>query len=74
MTAPEHRSPRPDEADVHLSVQFHDVRLDFAACASAAALFVQEWRARHYEDAVTVLPDDPTGLPRLPNERLFLDP
>ncbi|MGW4093033.1 hypothetical protein [Nocardia sp. NPDC004750] len=74
MTGPEQRSPRPHERDVHLSIQFHDVRLNFAACASAAALFVQEWRARHYEDAVTVLPGDPAGLPRLPNERLFLDP
>lgn len=74
VTAPDQPSPRPEENDVHVSVQFHDVRLDFAACATAAALFVKEWRSRHYEDAVTVLPDDPTGLPRLPNERLFLDP
>ncbi|MEU6829719.1 hypothetical protein ABZ894_13820 [Nocardia beijingensis] len=50
------------------------MRLDFAACASAAALFVQEWRACHYEDAAMVLPGDPTGLLRLPNEQLFLAP
>ncbi|WP_330229863.1 hypothetical protein OHA40_28170 [Nocardia sp. NBC_00508] len=68
------QSPRPDEKDVHLSIQFHDVRMDFAACASAAGLFVQEWRARHYHHAVTVVPGDPTGLPRLPNERLYLPP
>ncbi|WP_157170855.1 hypothetical protein [Nocardia araoensis] len=48
--------------------------MEFAACRTAAELFVREWRARHYHHAVTVLPDDPTGLPRLPNERLFLPP
>ncbi len=67
-------SPRPDEPDVHLSIQFHDIRMEFAACRTAAELFVREWRARHYHHAVTVLSDDPTGLPRLPNERLFLQP
>ncbi|MGK8525233.1 hypothetical protein ACRS6B_28505 [Nocardia asteroides] len=67
-------SPRPDEHDVHLSIQFHDVRLNFAACATAAARFIQDWRAYHYPDAVTVILGVPIGLPRLPNERLYLDP
>lgn len=68
------RSPRPEEDDVHLSVQFHDVRLDFAACLTAALHFVQDWRAYHYPDAVTVISGDAAGLPRLPNERLYLEP
>ncbi|MGK8485442.1 hypothetical protein [Nocardia asiatica] len=67
-------SPRPEEADVHLSVYLHDLRMDFAACLTAALVFVQEWNALHRPDAVTVLPGDPTGLPRLPNERLYLEP
>ncbi|WP_330232353.1 hypothetical protein OHA40_07580 [Nocardia sp. NBC_00508] len=67
-------SPRPEEGDVHLSIQFHDVRLDFAACATAASRFAKDWRAYHYPDAVTVIPGDPVGLPRLPNERLYLEP
>ncbi|NKY27048.1 hypothetical protein [Nocardia gamkensis] len=67
-------SPRPEEDDVHLSIQFHDLRLNFAACTTAATRFVQDWRAYHYPDAVTVIPGDPAGLPRLPNERLYLEP
>ncbi|BDU01729.1 MULTISPECIES: hypothetical protein [Nocardia] len=66
-------SPRPEEDDVHLSIQFHDLRLEFAACATAASRFIEDWRAYHYPDAVTVVPGDPTGLPRLPNERLYLE-
>lgn len=67
-------SPRPEEADVHLSVYLQDQRMDFAACLTAALVFVQDWNAHHRPDAVTVLPSDPTGLPRLPNERLYLEP
>ncbi|MGK8552934.1 hypothetical protein [Nocardia gipuzkoensis] len=67
-------SPRPEEDDVHLSIQFHDLRLDFAACVTAASRFVQDWRAYDYPDAVAVVPGDPAGLPRLPNERLYLEP
>ncbi|MFR9772493.1 hypothetical protein [Nocardia sp. SC052] len=66
------QSPHPEEPDVHLSVYLHDQRMDFAACLTAALVFVQDWNARHRPGAVTVLPGDPTGLPRLPNERLYL--
>ncbi|MFI9507042.1 hypothetical protein [Nocardia sp. NPDC052566] len=59
---------------MHLSVFVQDARFDFAACLTAALLFVQDYRERHYPDAVNVLPGDTTGLPRLPNERLFLEP
>ncbi|WP_406234102.1 hypothetical protein [Nocardia sp. NBC_01009] len=67
-------SPRPDEADVHLSVFLHGVRLDFTACVTAASRFMEEHRSRHYVDAVNVIPGDTSGLARLPNERLFLEP
>ncbi|MEV2223656.1 hypothetical protein AB0E01_27785 [Nocardia vinacea] len=67
-------SPHPAEADVRLSVQLHDVRMDYLACLTAALLFVQEWRAHHHPDAVTVIPGETAGLPRLPNERLYLEP
>ncbi|MFD0364045.1 hypothetical protein ACFQZZ_21580 [Nocardia sp. GCM10030253] len=71
-------SPLPEEADVHLSVFLHGARFDFAACLPAclpaALLFVEEHQERHYMDAVDVIPGDTAGLPRLPNERLFLEP
>lgn len=66
-------SPRPTEPDVHLSVFLHGLRFDYIACISAAATFIQEWREKYFDGAVTVVPDQPTGLRRLPNERLYLD-
>ncbi|MEU7630095.1 hypothetical protein AB0C34_08935 [Nocardia sp. NPDC049220] len=68
------RSPHPDEPDVHLSVFLHGARFDFAACITAAVTFLREHRERHYADAVDVLPGRAEGLPRLPNERLYLEP
>ncbi|MGK8489878.1 hypothetical protein [Nocardia asiatica] len=67
-------SPRPDEPDVRLSVFLDGMRFDFAACLTAALLFIQEHQAHRYTDAVTVALTDTTGLRRLPNERLFLEP
>ncbi|WP_327111722.1 hypothetical protein OHB12_26590 [Nocardia sp. NBC_01730] len=67
-------SPRPEEPDVHLSVFLHGARFDFAACLTAALLFIQDHQTRHHADAVTVLPGDTAELPRLPCERLFLEP
>lgn len=67
-------SPLPDEPDVHLCVFLHGLRLDFAACLTAALLFVQEYQSHHYADAVTVALTDTAGLPRLPCERLYLEP
>jgi len=66
-------SPLPDEPDVHLSVFLHGARFDFAACLTAAVLFVQEHWKRHYVDAVHVLPDSAEGWPRLPCERLYIE-
>jgi hypothetical protein len=67
-------SPMPDEADVHLSVFVHGVRMDFAACLTAALCFIEDHRSRHYVDAVEVIHGDTSGIPRLPNERLYLGP
>ncbi|WP_062983448.1 hypothetical protein [Nocardia anaemiae] len=65
-------SPLPSDPDVHLSVFLHGVRFDFAVCLTAALIFVEDWRDHHYPDAVTVIPGPTHGLPRLPNERLYL--
>ncbi|ONM47628.1 hypothetical protein B0T44_00835 [Nocardia donostiensis] len=65
-------SPRPEEPDVHLSVFLHGIRFDFAACLTAALLFVQEWRAHSGE--ISVLPGRAQELSRLPCERLYLEP
>ncbi|WP_406280766.1 hypothetical protein OH799_15185 [Nocardia sp. NBC_00881] len=67
-------SPRPDERDIHLSVRLHDARMDFAACFTAALVFMQDWQTHHGPDAVAIVPGDAAGLPRLPNERLYLEP
>ncbi|WP_040775988.1 hypothetical protein [Nocardia pneumoniae] len=64
-------SPRPEEDDVHLSP---NVRVDFAACTTAASRFMQDWRSYHHPDAATVIPGDSAELPRLPCERLYLEP
>ncbi|MBF6223873.1 hypothetical protein IU470_28825 [Nocardia abscessus] len=39
-------SPLPDDPDVHLSVFLHGARFDFAACLTAALVFVHEHRER----------------------------
>lgn len=67
-------SPHPEEADVHLAVQLGHVRLDFTACVTAALLFIQDCRDRCYPKHLAVIPDDSRRYPRLPNERLYLEP
>ncbi len=59
--------------DVHVSVFLHGLRMDFAACVTAAVTFAREWRHAHYPDAVEILPDGAEGLPRLPCERLYCE-
>ncbi|NKX86628.1 hypothetical protein [Nocardia coubleae] len=49
------------------------VRMEFAACVTAALVFVCDVAA-HRPGAVAVYPGRCTGLPRLPNERLYLQP
>lgn len=56
---------------MHLAVVLHGLRLNYAASQTAAANFMQEHRERHYVDEATVIPGLPTGLDRLPNERLY---
>ncbi|MEV0356577.1 hypothetical protein AB0H71_10990 [Nocardia sp. NPDC050697] len=65
-------SPRPDEPDVHLSIQLRGIPLDFVACRTAAMIFVQEHSERRYVDAVSVDTDCAPLFSRLPNERLYL--
>lgn len=67
------RSPRPDEPDIHLTVQFPAVRMDFAACLTAALVFVCDVAA-HRPGSVAVDTGHCGGFPRLPNERLYLQP
>ncbi|MEU7768966.1 hypothetical protein AB0B25_28245 [Nocardia sp. NPDC049190] len=67
-------SPHPEEADVHLTVQISNARFDFTACVTAALLFVQDCHYRRYPRHVAVISDDTRDYPRLPNERLYLNP
>ncbi|MEV6326042.1 hypothetical protein AB0M45_33480 [Nocardia sp. NPDC051787] len=67
-------SPWLDEPDVHLSVNLHGIRMEFAACFTAAFIFVQEWSTHYRPNAITVLTGSTDGLVRLPGERLYLEP
>ncbi|WP_280341139.1 hypothetical protein [Nocardia neocaledoniensis] len=67
------RSPRPDEPDIRVLVQFTCVRMEFAACRTAALAFVQDIAAKR-PCSVAVDSRPCGGLPRLPNERLYLLP
>ncbi|MFI9412406.1 hypothetical protein [Nocardia gamkensis] len=70
---PDKRSPRPQEPDVRLMVQFATIRMEFVACLTAALVFAQDVAGRHLCD-VTVGAVLYADLPRLPNERLYLQP
>ncbi|PWV73758.1 hypothetical protein DFR69_107389 [Nocardia neocaledoniensis] len=66
-------SPRPYEPDIHLTIEFPTLRMEFAACLTAAMVFVCEAGTRRLcLVAVDTRPCD--GLPRLPAERLYLQP
>ncbi|WP_229740252.1 hypothetical protein [Nocardia rhizosphaerihabitans] len=67
------RSPRPDEPDIHVTVEFSSVRMDFVACLTAALVFICEVGARRL-CTVTIDSEHCAGLPRLPTERLYLLP
>ncbi|MBH0775788.1 hypothetical protein [Nocardia bovistercoris] len=74
-TAPEDTSPRPQEPDVHLSIFLHGIRFDFIACDTAARAFVRDHNRRSHVDAASIEPLAAGAThPRLPNERLYLDP
>ncbi|WP_157120081.1 hypothetical protein [Nocardia fusca] len=61
------------EADVHLTVFLHGLRLDYRVHPTAAERFLQEWTAHHGAHTAAVLRAEPANLPRLPCERLYLD-
>ncbi|MFR9769899.1 hypothetical protein [Nocardia sp. SC052] len=50
------------------------MRFDFTVCLSAALVFVHEHQTHRYADDVTVDLRDTSTYPRLPNERLYLQP
>ncbi|MBF6192889.1 hypothetical protein [Nocardia implantans] len=67
-------TPRPEEPDVHLRVLLGGLSLDFAACHTAAVRFIKEWRSVRAAADLIVVPGGTAGLPRLPCERLYLQP
>ncbi len=66
-------SPLPNEPDVHLIVRLRGYHLHYAACFTAALIFVQDEGVRHRTDGVSVAGDAPDRLPRLPGERLYVE-
>ncbi len=66
-------SPCPDEPDIHLTIKFSSVRMDFVACLTAALVFVCEVTARR-PGTVAVDSRHNAAFPRLPCERLYLLP
>ncbi|WP_454197953.1 hypothetical protein [Nocardia sp. Marseille-Q1738] len=59
---------------MHLAISLHGIQFDFTACLSAAIEFVHEQQTHHYADAVTIDLHDTRTYPRLPNERLYVQP
>jgi hypothetical protein len=66
-------SPFPDEPDIHLTITFSSVRMDFVACLTAALVFVCEVTTRR-PGTIAVDSRHCAGFPRLPCERLYLLP
>ncbi|MGY1982411.1 hypothetical protein ACW9HR_06995 [Nocardia gipuzkoensis] len=63
----------PNEPDVHLVVRLRGLHLHYAACLTAALIFVQDEGVRHHTDGITVAGVAPDRLPRLPGERLYVE-
>ncbi|MEU2031291.1 hypothetical protein [Nocardia amamiensis] len=61
---------------MRLSITFaEDMRLEFVACLTAALVFAQAWAERNHHSAMlTVHHGGTAGLPRLPTERLYIEP
>ncbi|MBF6202613.1 hypothetical protein IU483_00590 [Streptomyces gardneri] len=66
-------SPLPDEPDVHLIVRMRGHHLHYAACLTAALVFVQDENVHRCPDAVSIASGATDRLPRLPCERLYVD-
>ncbi|MEU6563243.1 hypothetical protein [Nocardia nova] len=65
----------PGSDDVHLRIWLGDIAFDYTAAASAASNLIRDWQRRPWY-AIELMQDaleDRLSLPRLPNERLFLD-
>ncbi|CRY81695.1 hypothetical protein SAMN05421776_103653 [Nocardia farcinica] len=62
-------SPLPYERDVCLAVILAGMSLRYVACLTAALIFVQIWPGR-----VLVVDDPAAAYPRLPTERLYVEP
>lgn len=73
-TTPGRPSPKPAEADICVQVSLRGIRMEFAACATAARTFIQESRTTDHYDSVRASASDTAGLPRLPCEQLYLGP
>ncbi|WP_157172249.1 hypothetical protein [Nocardia pneumoniae] len=57
-----------------LRIVFGCQQLDFVACLTAALVFVQEWPARERGTVTILRPRDTAEFPRLPTERLYIQP
>ncbi|MET9288879.1 hypothetical protein [Nocardia beijingensis] len=66
-------SPLPDEPDVHLIVRMRGHTLHYAACLTAALMFLQDESVRRCTDAVAVASGATDRLPRMPCERLYVE-
>ncbi len=66
-------SPLPTEPYVHLIVRMRGYHLHYAACLTAALIFVQDEGVRHRTDGVSVAGDAPDHLQRLPGKRLYAE-
>ncbi|MGV9539947.1 hypothetical protein [Nocardia beijingensis] len=66
-------SPLPGEPDVHLIVRIRGHTRHYAACVTAALVFVQDANVRRCADAVVVASGETDRLPRLPCERLYVE-
>ncbi|UGT59633.1 hypothetical protein [Nocardia asteroides] len=67
-------SPRPHEPDVWLTLLIGGLEFHFAACLTAALVFVCDLEHHRLAEKVRVSPHGSVNAPRLPNERLFLEP
>ncbi len=69
--------PASESGDVHLRIWLGDTAFDYTAKAAAAAAnnLIRDWRRRPWYaiELIQHTHDDRLSLPRLPNERLFLD-
>lgn len=66
-------SPLPHEPDVHLIVRIRGRNLHYAACLTAALVFVQDESIHRCTDGVAVAGGATDQLPRLPCEWLYIE-